>query len=306
MKFLIVYSSRQDGHDPLGPVLAKELQTANHDVTLHNAEAGLPETSAILAQPWDVILLLNAAHWHLANRMKYKGRPWLCTASFCFDDLRPVLELNAVSDMGSNFFISNYPSFIKQVSAVLPAFFMFKPVIEIAPTERTNAIGCVLPSIVDRDLCLLERTRQVLTKVDKVGLLKIYTRIDDNMRLPESLRPYEMKFRQGQEEAVYQSLNGYVLAPRITDYRAGSVPSELIRACSWGCLPLVVYHPALASISGVIDPMFTSLRAFDAALLEMADNKDSVQIRLSRDLCPRPSELISAVLSAYSRKTNAA
>lgn len=267
------------------------------------------ETRFMLASPTDklevetdMLVLLNAVDWYSDQRFFIKGRPWIVCVSTCFDDIVEVTKKGALIDSGVNCFFSNCESFVKQASQVMTASFCWR-----AGTPQTSTgvrfTGCSIPNIADRDFSLLHR---VATSMVKYGadmeMFRIYVPECIKERLPESLEPYRVSVRHPVSfENTMNSFKYYVPAPRLTDYRVGILPPELIYAMSVGCMPILVKHQVLDRyLKDLIDQQADSLSSLDDMVKAAVSGTLVVKVdqKISNFLVP-VNDLAAKIYSAY-------
>lgn len=205
----------------------------------------------------DVVILWCAIRWWKANRAKLTGRPWVCAVSWCFDDLLDVTTPGMGQvDAGINSVVCNCKQYVLQTSAAFASSFALPPVYDPgfgmlpgykASTMRSSfQFGTVLPNIVDRDFSQLILTRQLVDKhfgPDAAATkIVIMTRANERMRLPAELADLPMGTI---DENAYKKMFYFIPVPRITDYRGGVMPAEILRALQEGTIPLMFNHPVL-------------------------------------------------------------
>lgn len=314
MKILLVRTSAQSGYEPLSAQLARELKQIQYmaaEVTEIEAAAGVTDA---LNYQYDCIILLDSLKFYLDNRLSVKGRPWVCLASFCFEPMVSLLT-TPINETGVHVVFSNCAPFVAQISHVLPTMYFWKPVLPAAPEVHGTRVGCVLPNIADRDFCLLQLAADIFEaeKAD-TNRLVIYTRCNDTFKLPERLRRYEEEYQADLETnalaeyEIFRKIKHFIPAPRITDYRVGIVPAEIIKAAVYNCEPVLVGHPALKPLEKYITPIFDSLKAYKAKLIEIAKETPSSQISVNipEGMRPTVGDLARAISLSHQRwKANA-
>jgi hypothetical protein len=217
-----------------------------------------------------------------------------------------------INETGITVVFSNCAHFVSQISHVMPAMFYWRPLpANLVPTNTDRMIGCVLPNIVDRDFCLLDLAASAMNKAGRGDKFVIYTRDNDDWKLPDSLEKYRKPYSVGGEAAAYQSIKFYIPAPRITDYRVGIVPPEIIRACAYGCQPLLIYHPALAPLQKIVNPIVTSLKDYKDHIKDICEVKEGTKFDIVTTSIPKEwkvtaVELVNTIAMAHQRwKANA-
>lgn len=277
MEWLLAYSSEQTGHTGLAEALAASLgaRLLNTDLS----DAAWPDEAP------DALLLLNGLQWYLHNRLSLRGRPWVCAASYCFEDLRQLIELNAnISDTGVHVLFHNCAEFMRRVSAAMPARFCWQPLSRV-PVARERerepglcTVGTVLPNVMDRDFSQVLYTYQAFLRAGAAERFVVYGRPNERMRLPEELRP-ALRVYEDMVDA-FDQLDYFVPAPRVNDYRIGIVPSEVVWAAHCGCVPLLIYHPLMGVLERVGFTLEKSLRAYDTTInLVLTRDERSSEIR---------------------------
>lgn len=303
MNILIAYSSKQLGPDAFISELVQQCKKLNEVVAI---DVSKENTGNGDAAEYDIILVIDATEWYIKNKLKLKGRPWVCVMSFSFESLIPFLSVVA-SDLGVHAMICNSGAFVAKCSAMLPTMFHWKPVPQSSLVGTHTTIGSVLPNVMDRDFCLIAyvygfmHSRGIPFKLFMApGALE--------SRLPQELEGIQIETFTDEIE-VYKTLSYYVPAPRITDYRVGVIPPEMIKAMAYGCKPLSMWHPSLGTIKEVVNPLFDSFDRFKGVLADIAKNpanREHVIVDLPSAFAPKTQDLISTVLSMHQRwKANA-
>jgi len=310
MRTALVYSESQLGFDPAVQEFLEALFSNYHFKSV--SEVIKADDGKGIIEACDVIILIDSLEWYLANKLKIKGRPWVCMLSFCFEP-NITLMTNPINETGIAVVISSCAHFVNQVSHVLPAMFAWRPVPSNASPSKfePEIIGCVLPNTFDRDFCLLDMAAKIKDSLCSETKFEIFAREDDKYKLPASLEIYRHTYPPGEEAKAYQSIKFYIPAPRITDYRVGIVPPEIIRACTYGCQPLLIYHPALAPLQACVNPMFTSIKDYKARLNEVftwkpGEKLNIVSTSIPKEMKPTAESLVNTVALAHQRwKANA-
>jgi len=267
MDWVVAYSSEQLGLDELAEALATRLNARFLDVDAPGA--AWPGADA------EAVLLLNGMKWFMHNRLSIPGRPWICAASFCFEDLRHLIELNSnMADTGIHVLFSNCAEFVRHVSAAMSAKFCWKPFAgtmverETVGADDVLLVGTVLPNIQDRDFSQVLYTYRAFKAAGAEERFKVLVRTDEKMRLPEELRPAAQAYSD--ISIAFHVLDYFVPAPRINDYRVGIVPSEVIWAAQCGCVPLLIYHPLMETLEHNGFTLEKSLRSYDVTINMLA------------------------------------
>jgi hypothetical protein len=286
--------------------LRRELAEHTGGEVFLTADSAAPDS--VFGSEWDIILLLNALDWYVGHRLRIKGRPWVCAAAWVFDGIRPVTRFQ-MADIGVRQLFVNMPGVLEEFGTAFPARFTWPPlpsrthVRRSGPLRTAATVGTVVPNIADRDFVLLEEVRRIAEQLGiDSGRFQIH--------VPYGTDPRQLPGRLGEhvnlitpdgfnEAAAYGSLDWYVPAPRITDYRAGILPYELIRAVAAGCLPLMIEHPVYEPLEAA----YPSFRSFDrwktAVESAFRFGKDELTSPIREELVPTPAQFIREVLAAH-------
>lgn len=295
MKVLLLYSSRNSGPDPVIPELFKAL---GGDGAMFDICENLP----IPDGEFDITIAYNALEWYAAHRLILPSRSWNCVLSFCFADLTTLLRLNAVvPESGVQLVITNCSEFVRQISAIVPSQFSFKPLVSCLPTESQRTFGCVLPNVEDRDFSQLIWTFNFLEELQKPFTACICLAESEKRRLPAGLQRYILRIPDDSLFRAFGSIKYFVPAPRITDYRGGIIPPEIIEAAAAGSVPLIIKHPLLESISSLI-PMYESLTLYEEQLRFLMEEGTVVdKINLPSSFAPAPKDIALMITRAHVR-----
>jgi hypothetical protein len=267
-------------------------------VSLINSSAfNFPEVSALDVSP-DILLVLNALEYYMANRLSIPGRPWICAASFCYADLYTLYRGNVrLADTGINSILTNCAPYVEQASSVVPAKLCYSPVLPIAFTNKASTIGTFLPNVQDRDfsfLCWIYEKLKQRGMEDRFVIFKQRYPGDaaDRMhQLPGNLNSIET--------FDVQLPDIYIPVPRITDYRAGVLPTELIQAWHSGCRPLVPFHPNIAPLKL---RLYGSLTEIEHELDKLEAGRDLDPVGTpDKQFCPSVSDFVEEVMQARER-----
>lgn len=267
---------------------------------IHSSRFELPEVSDFDASP-DILLVLNALEYYMANRLSIPGRPWICAASFCYADLYTLYRGNVrLSDTGINAILTNCAPYVEQASSIVPTKLCYSPVLPMIFDElkaKPQTIGTFLPNVQDRDfsfLCWIYEKLKQREMEDRFVIFKHFYPgdADDRMhQLPGNLN-YTETFDL-ELPAIY------IPAPRITDYRAGVLPVELIQAWYSGCRPLVPFHPNIAPLKL---RLYGSLTEIEHELDKFAAGEDLDPIGTpDKQFCPSVSDFVKEVMQARER-----
>lgn len=306
MKTLIVYSQTQFGFDPVLPALLEALRNTGvnySEASTIDADAhdGLP--SHLVEVEFDAVICMDAIHWFFQNRTMLLGRPWVCVIAF---SMRDVMELrHSISkslELGIHAIFTSSVHFVSDTSAIHPTVYARRPSSIWTWQKPTidrkwvSVFGCVLPNIEDRDFSQL---LYVSERIKDPEELKIYVDVHEKQELPEALR---------QHRAYAENLFGhyddfayYIPAPRITDYRIGHPPYEILEAIERGCQPILVRHPIIPTLHELVSPQFNSLNDLDAAIDQAMFESLSIEMNSARKHMSQPADLQSQVWQAYAR-----
>lgn len=292
MSVLVVYSSSQNGYDPVVPSLCNFFDGVPLNVDFFDA--------SVLEKSYDMVLIIDCVDWYMGNRLKLQGRPWICLAAFQFATLTTFL-VNNVPDSGIDFFISNCKTFIDQVSNTLPALFSYKPVVrrKLFGSDR-QLIGTILSNVEDRDFSMLARAYAQISRVtDAAKRFAIFLPDTNKMALPAVFKSANV--------VVYDSDNLYwhhastlraaVLTPRVTDYRSGILPPELISWQEMGIEVTGIHHQAISRLDQLMN-MPRTLTDFDTHIDEILNGSDSFTSQLPPELRPSVADFGKLILDA--------
>jgi hypothetical protein len=253
----------------------------------------------------DAVLLLDSLGWFTRNRLSIPGRPWICAASFCFEDLKHLIELNSsMSDTGVQVLFSNCAEFVRHVSAAMSAKFCWKPLPPAGHLKRVESpsiTGTVLSSVLDRDFSQLSYTFKLFEAANRLDRFCIYMPIDESMRLPDHLMASVHRYRVIQD--AFAGLDYFVPAPRITDTRVGIIQPELVWAAACGCTPLLIHHPLTESLEANGFLMERSLRSYDVTVNMIVEHGDVPNRRVEMPDSMRftVDQFVDNVVVAYER-----
>lgn len=297
MKWIIVHSPEQTGLTGLASALAERLDAYVLDVD--EPGAGWPSGM------FDAVLLVNGMKWFMHNRLSVPGRPWICAASFCFEDLRHLIELNtSMADTGVNVLFSNCAEFVRHVSAAMSAKFCWMPLAgrgTVSTAGGPMKVGTVLPNVLDRDLSQALHTCRIFRDLGEERRFVVYTRRDEKMRLPEELQAAKKWYSD--IAAAFNDLRYFVPAPRISDYRVGIVPSEVVWAAQCGCAPLLIHHPLMEVLEHSGFTMERSMRSYEVTVNMIANNADlpMTKVEMPEHMRFTADQFADEVQTAYAR-----
>jgi hypothetical protein len=236
----------------------------------------------------DIVLVLESMDAFISHRLRIGGRPWVLAASFTFDDVYTLYSNTmAITEIGIDAFVSNCAVFLKNMTAMIPSNFCWRPVTKVPSGPHGVLIGTVLDNLLDRDFSLVDHAFKVLEANDLNSKAVVYChRRIDRDRLPERLAKYAVdKFAADS----WHSLKYYLPAPRITDLRGGVVPPEILKALAYGCHPLCFGHNALPALGRIFTPQFTCLKSFESGLLDAASGNFETHLVAGDSTSWRPS-----------------
>lgn len=294
MKLWILYSPLNMGGDRLALQIKLAFEKIEEisqvelipDTALHARfeTSGLP----------DSLLVLNALESYMGWRFSIPGRPWVCVASFCYADLYTLYRGSVrLDETGINMVLTNCSYYVERASVAVPAKLCYSPVypFRLLQDSDNKSIGTVLPNVVDRDFSLVS---WVYEKVKQRGMedrFVIFQEYNgDSSRLPGDLHKVTK---------VNNYPDIYVPAPRITDYRSGVLPFELIQAWYTGCRTLVAFHPILEPLNL---KMYGSLAEIEQELDKFEAGEDLEPIGEPDKLfCPSVEDFVEEVMQARER-----
>ncbi len=293
----ILWSERQSGNDPVIAELVRA-DWAGARVTVRSTEeADFPKH---LAES-DLLLLYGAIEPYLANRFNIPGRPWVCAASFWFQDLYGIYRNQVpLQDTGLKAILTNCGYYVETAGQHVPARFCWAPMPRTSPlTPKRVRAGTVLPNLEDRDFSLVLWAHKFFAES---GEFIVFRNKHFIQKLPAALEDcvvnYDPSDPDRNEMYCYQSLQQYIPAPRLTDYRYKVVPREILRAIRCGATPMLIRHPVVSELDRIVQPTFVSLTAMEKALR----NRDvPVRAELPSEMTPSVQDFVDAVRVAYQR-----
>ena len=308
MNILIVHSTEQWGHDNvLGPFIdclatpPSYITSKANFITLDADENEVVDLSDVV---FDVVLCINAMPWYLKNRTAFKGRPWVGTISFAAHDLHEFLRnINAATDLGINAMFTNCANFVKQCSAVWPVAFTLRPSVYTAVPQkerkRRAKFGSILPNIVDRDFSQIELTIRYLKELNYKDEFALWIHEDEKRKLPEGLE--EVALVGEDLTSLYGIIDYIIPAPRISDLRIGTPPSEVLEAVARGCKPLLFTNPRVNALDKYVSPHFTSLSSYKDAIKSILAGNHIIELQDVTALLPVPAVVSAQIWTAYVR-----
>lgn len=250
---------------------------------------------------YDWILLLDCIEDYLGRRLAVRGRPWVCAISTVFADLYSTYRNNLKSsEMNIHKIISNCRTFVDHSKGM--GVFSYPPVPEFSDTGfewmniQDGGFSCVVPNIEDRDWSLAS--------------LVVYTLKEMNVTLSISYlhSGYQDKLKVKQlpniliENEIFPRPVGkvYIPAPRITDYRAGVIPSEIL---FFNSLPgsnrrliLTIAHQCLEPVLPYIHAVknISQLKLALSAIVSGA--KIAMPPEMPSNFYPRPKAIVEEII----------
>jgi hypothetical protein len=250
---VVFYSEKHNGTD--GRRLATDL-AGSYGIVSSVVECGGMEEKLKSTPATRRIILIDCITEYLSNRLNVIGRPWVCALSSVFADLYSLYRTGLVfAEMNIHHIVSNCQVFVDK----FPEFsqFSYRPVLPAhspipdprlpwtlanpqAEEGEIKAFGCWVPNVEDRDWCLVYMAKGIVP--GDVGVF-----VDSAAkRLPQGL----------EDSTVGTGKKGrwmvYVPAPRITDYRAGVIPYEILEQLSRGTPVLTIDHQILKPVKPYI------------------------------------------------------
>lgn len=306
---ILIMASRERVGDHLGEVICAEfVRGSQTSCTLIDSDSqeDLNTLDPEHNKP-DIVIVLESMDAFISHRLRIGGRPWVLAASFTFDDIYTLYSNRlALTELGIDAFVSNCAVFLKNMTAVIPSSFCWRPVPSVMTQSEPHCelIGTILDNLLDRDFSLVDHAFKVLEENDLSSKAVVYChpRIERD-RLPERLAKYAVN----QHSSDWHSLKYYLPAPRITDLRGGVVPSEILKALAYGCHPLCFAHNALPALGKIFTPQFTCLKSFKSSLLDAAFGKFETHHVVSDATSWRPTvaDFVTTVKQMYRRASTA-
>lgn len=251
----------------------------------------------------DVVILWCAVRWWKRVKTQIGGRPWVCAISWCFDDLIDMTTPGMGQvDAGIHNVICNCKQYVTQASAAFSASFALAPVFDIPNQKPPRYLfGTVLPNIKDRDFSQLLLTQRFIEKhygKDEVNKkMLVVVKPGETMRLPEELDAAICPL----SDDSYGMMRYFIPVPRITDYRGGVMPPELLQAVHCGAIPLMIRHPAIPDkLKGM--RLFSSVKQYE----DMIAGASGTNIAPERSSVPvgcKPLQLANKVKDDYAEWT---
>ena len=264
-------------------------------------------SGSIWENTWDIIVVYNAMEPYLANRFNIKGRPWICSASFHFEDTHTFYQGSIpIAEMGLDALFTNCQPFVERAAPHIPTKFMWPP---LGHPEGYNGyrlgykIGSYVPNISDRDFSQIELCYQLLKSRGLEGNFSVFSPIADELKaafpdagFTESIIP---------DKNTYGNIPFFVPAPRISDILYGVIDDVLLSAIMNGSKPLLIRHGKFPQLTEWIKPMFESVLELELKLISICEgNTDILDIEARRLFEPGDTDrdFVNAVITAYKRK----
>ena len=308
MNILLVHASANTGCDPAWPALAAAFRAGGHSVMAQDAS---DRTFRIERDPvvYDLVLTLDASLWYLHNRLAIQGSYVAMLASFCMGDLYHLIQQDDLRALGVRAIFTNCYAYSQQASPETPVFYVWKPIV-VAPSaaqaEELFPFGTVVPNVADRDFSLVQFVVDWLKKTEPRTIFPIFVPDSERMRLPAGLESHRVPTEPTLLFSRWTKLWNYIPAVRITDYRAGIIPTELVQSVAADVPPVIIAHPIVMPLSGTVTPIFASLKQLREALTAGLQGKSMAQIHIKPELLPTPEKFVAQVLLAYkSRRDDA-
>lgn len=296
---LLVYSTKNMGYDPVIPALRDRL--VGHEVVIGDMD---DRGFKIERDPteYDLVITMDASLWYFRNRLAIRGRFMTCLASFCMGDLYHVLQQEDLADLGVGAIFTNSYAFSQQIKPGIPVVYTWKPVVPVLPdanAEKSFPFGTIIPNIADRDFSLVAVVAKWVKANGKGIPFPIFIPESERARLPASLEEFRVPVGPSQLFTCWTYIKNFVPAPRITDYRGGIIPIELIQAAVSGVPPVVISHPIVAPLGGTIEPLYSSMTQLRNALPAGLEGKPMAEIRLKSELLPSAEQFMGQVIMAF-------
>lgn len=307
MNVLLVYSSGSMGEDPVMRAIAQAF-TDHHVVLGDSSDRGFK----IERDPteYDLVLTLDASRWYFRNRLAIRGQYTAYLGSFCMGDLYRILEQQeSLADLGVGSVFTNCFAFSQQVNPGVPVVYLWKPMVPIARDPKAPKqfpFGTVIPNIADRDFSLVALVAKWVKANGKGVPFPIFVPDSERARLPKALEEFRVPVLPSALFACWTYIHNYIPAIRITDYRGGVVPAELIQAIMAGVPPVIIAHPIVVPLEGTVEPLYSSLTQLRAALPYGLQAKPMAKINVKPEFLPTPEHFVEQVLMTHrTRRENA-
>jgi len=215
----------------------------------------------------DKILLFDCIGDYLENRLFVKGRPWVCAISTVFADLYSTYRTGlSVDEMNIHLIFSNCKTFVDNSKGLAKfAYPLWYAKREFFPSKELDAVdralfSCNVPNIEDRDWSLVAYIQKYLEKRGLPPVLIGRSSVSDFDSITTGKNPLNLFESPSFVPGYFE-----IIAPRITDYRAGVIPHEILAHLGFRRRVIAIRHQVLEPIFDYIHP-FASLTALDAAL----------------------------------------
>ena len=299
MNILLVYSTRNMGYDPVVTAIRDQLK--DHEVVIGDMD---DRGFKIERDPveYDLVITLDASLWYFRNRLAIRGSFMSCLASFCMADLYHILQQDSLSDLGVGAVLTNSYAFSQQIKPGIPVIYTWKPVVPILPdanAPKSFPFGTIIPNIADRDFSLVAVVAKWVKANGKGIPFPIFVPESERARLPASLEEFRVPVGPSQLFTCWTYLKNFVPATRITDYRGGVIPVELLQAALSGVPPIVISHPIVAPLGGTIDPLYPSMTLLRHMLPIGLEGKPMAVIRLKPELLPSAEQFVRQIVMVF-------
>jgi len=296
---LLVYSTKNIGYDPVIPALRDRL--IGHEVTIGDMD---DRGFKIERDPTEyaLVITMDASLWYFRNRLAIRGRFMACLASFCMGDLYHVLQQEDLAGLGVNVVFTNSYAFSQQIKPGIPVIYTWKPVVPVPPdpkADKSFPFGTIIPNIADRDFSLVSVVAKWVKANGKGISFPIFIPESERARLPASLEEFRVPVGPSQLFTCWTYLKNFVPATRITDYRGGVIPVELLQAAISGVPPVVISHPIVAPLGGTIEPLYSSMTQLRNALPRGLEGWPMAEIRLKPEFLPSAEQFINQVIMTF-------
>jgi hypothetical protein len=296
---LLVYSTKNMGYDPVIPALRDRL--GGHNVVIGDMD---DRGFKIERDPteYDLVITMDASLWYFRNRLAIRGRFMTCLASFCMGDLYHVLQQEDLAGLGVNVVFTNSYAFSQQIKPGIPVIYTWKPVVPVPSdpkADKSFPFGTIIPNIADRDFSLVSVVAKWVKANGKGISFPIFIPESERARLPVSLEEFRVPVGSSQLFTCWTYLKNFVPATRITDYRGGVIPVELLQAAISGVPPVVISHPIVAPLGGTIEPLYSSMTQLRSALPKGLEGRPMAEIRLKPEFLPSAEQFINQVIMTF-------
>jgi hypothetical protein len=301
---LLVYSTRNMGYDPVIPAIRDQLN--GHEVTIGDMD---DRGFKIERDPieYDLVITMDASLWYFRNRLAIRGSFMACLASFCMADLHQLLQQENLVDLGVGAVLTNSYAFYQQIKPGIPVLYAWKPVVPVPPdanAPKSFPFGTIIPNIADRDFSLVSVVAKWVKANGKGIPFPIFLPESERARLPASLEEFRVPVGPSQLFTCWTYLKNYVPAIRITDYRGGIIPVELLQAAISGVPPIIIAHPMVVPLGGTIEPLYSSMTLLRHMLPQGLEGKPMAEIRLKLEFLPSARQFVQYIIMLFTAWRN--